>query len=177
MSHIAIFEVPTYHKLLCITDAGINIAPGLKKKVHILRNAVAAYHKLGVAKPKVACICAVEKINPKMKCTLDAAKLAAMSRDGRIEGAIIEGPYALDNAIDAEAAKIKGIKGEVVGDADILLCPEIATANVLYKSLAYLGKCNGAAIVAGTSAPVILTSRADAERVKFSSISLAIAIS
>ncbi len=178
LSHIAIFEVPTYPKLLCITDAAINIAPTLEEKVTIINNAVSVYHKLGIENPKVACVCAVEKVNPgKMPCTEDAAVLAGMNRTGIIRGAIVDGPLALDNTVSPEAAKLKKISGEVAGDADIILCPEIETANVFYKSLAYLGNCNCGAIVVGTSAPVILTSRADSDATKFASIVLGIAVS
>lgn len=178
LSHIALFEVPSYPKLLGITDAAINIAPDLQEKTTIIKNAISVYHKLGIEKPKVACVCAVEKVNPgKMPCTEDAAVLAGMNRTGVIRGAVVDGPLALDNAVSPEAAKLKKISGEVAGDADIILCPEIETANVLYKSLAYLGDSDCGAIVVGTSAPVILTSRADSDATKFASIALGIAVS
>jgi len=177
LSHIAIFEVATYHKLLAVTDAAISILPDLDTKAYIIRNAVRVYHKLGIEKPKVACVCATEKVNPKMPCTLDAAELARICKDGKIEGAIVEGPFGLDNAIDIEAAQLKKIGGEVPGDADIILCPEIVSANVLYKSLAFLAGYDCAAIVLGASVPVILTSRADTDKTKFASIALAIAVS
>lgn len=177
LSHIAIFEVKTYHKLLAITDPAINILPDLDTKAYIIRNAVRVYHKLGIEKPKVACVCATEKVNPKMPCTVDAAKLTQMCRDGEIEGAIVEGPFGLDNAIDIEAARLKKIENEVAGDADIIFCPEIVSANVLYKSLAFLGRYDCAAIVLGATVPVVLTSRADTDKTKFASIALAIAVS
>lgn len=177
ISHIGLFEVPNYHKLISITDAAINIAPTLQEKVSIINNAVKVYHKLGIEKPKIACVCALEKVNPKMPCTEEAAILAGMNRTGQIAGAIVDGPLALDNAINKEAAELKGVKGEVAGDADIILCPNIESANIFYKSLTYLAGCECAAIVVGTSAPVVLTSRADSDKSKFASIALAIAIS
>jgi len=177
LSHIAIFEVATYHKLLAVTDPAISILPDLDTKVQIIKNAISVYHKLGIATPKVACVCAVEKLNSKMPCTVDASELAKMCRDGMFGDAIIEGPFGLDNAIDIEAARLKKIENDVAGDADIVFCPEIVSANVLYKSLAFLAGYDCAAIVLGASVPVILTSRADTESTKFASIALAIAIS
>ena len=178
LSHIAIFEVPNYHKLLGITDAAINIAPNLREKGAIISNAVRVLHKIGIEEPRVACVCAVEKVNPgKMPCTEDAAVLSAMNRTGQIEGCIVDGPFGLDNAIDAEAAKLKRVTGVVAGDADLVLCPDIEAANILYKSLAYLGGYTCGAIVIGTSAPVVLTSRADSDEIKFASLALGIAAS
>ncbi len=178
LSHIAVFEVPGYHKVLGVTDAAINITPTLQEKVSIINNAVSVFQKLGIEKPKVACVCAVEKVNPgKMPCTEDAAVISGMNRTGQIRGAIVDGPFGLDNAINAGAAKLKKITDIVAGDADIILCPNIESANILYKALAYLAGCDCGAIVIGTSAPVILTSRADSDRTKFASIALGIAVS
>ena len=178
LSHIAIFEVPNYHKLLGVTDAAINIAPSLNEKAAIISNAVRVLHKIGIEEPRVACVCAVEKVNPgKMPCTEDAAVLSAMNRTGQIGGCIVDGPFGLDNAIDAEAAKLKRVTGVVAGDADLVLCPDIEAANVLYKSLGYLGGYTCGAIVIGTSAPVVLTSRADSDEIKFASLALGIAAS
>jgi len=177
LSHFTLFEIPAYPKLLGVTDAAINIAPTLMEKVTIIDNAVSVFHKLDIEEPKVACVCAVEKVNPKMPCTEDAAVLAGMSRAGQIRGAVVDGPFGLDNAVDPDAAKLKKLTGKVAGDADLILCPDIEVANVLYKTLAYLGGCDCAAIVVGTTAPVVLTSRADTDRSKFASISLGIAVS
>jgi len=178
LSHLAIFEIPSYHKLLAVTDAAININPSLGEKVKIIANSVSVLHKLGVENPKVACVCAVEKVNPgKMPCTEDAAILAGMNKTGIIKGCMVDGPLGLDNAINADAAKIKKIESEVAGDADLVIFPEIVSANVMYKSLSYLNLAPCAAIVVGTSAPVVLTSRADSEKVKFSSLALGIASS
>ncbi|MCD6500983.1 bifunctional enoyl-CoA hydratase/phosphate acetyltransferase [bacterium] len=178
LSHIAIFEVPNYHKLLGVTDAAINIAPSLNEKAAIISNAVRVLHKIGIEEPRVACVCAVEKVNPgKMPCTEDAAVLSAMNRTGQIGGCIVDGPFGLDNAIDAEAAKLKRVTGVVAGDADLVLCPDIEAANILYKSLAYLGGYTCGAIVIGTSSPVVLTSRADSDEIKFASLALGIAAS
>lgn len=178
LSHVAIFDIPNYHKLLGITDAGINIAPSLDEKATIISNAVKIFHKIGIEEPRVACVCAVEKVNPgKMPCTEEAAVLSGMNRGGQIKGCLVDGPFGLDNAIDSEAARLKKITGEVAGNADLILCPDIEAANVLYKSLAYLAGYTCGAIVIGTSSPVILTSRADSGETKFASLALGIAAS
>lgn len=178
LSHIAVFEVPTYHKLLSVTDAGINIAPTLDEKVQIISNAVGMAHSLGIENPKVACVAAVEKVNPgKMPATEESAILTMMNRRGQIPGCIVDGPLGLDNAINKKAAEIKGVSGEVVGDADIILCPDIECANVLYKSLQFFAKARCAAFVAGTPVPIVLTSRADSHETKLASIALCVVMS
>lgn len=178
LSHVAFFEVPLYHKLLGVTDAAINIAPTLEEKAVIISNAVKILHNIGVEIPKVACVCAVEKVNPgKMPCTEEAAILSGMNRTNQISGCIVDGPLGLDNAVNAEAAKLKRITDVVAGDTDLIVCPDIEAANVLYKALGYLAGCSCGAIVVGTSAPVILTSRADSDETKFASLALAIAAS
>jgi phosphate butyryltransferase len=176
LSHIAFFETPHYHKLLCITDAALNIAPDVTDKADIIRNAVKAFHKLGIKQPKVAILAAVETVNPKMEATMHAAILAMMQKRNQIEGCIVDGPLALDNAISAQAADHKGIVSEVAGDADILVTPDLNAGNMLYKSLIFLGGAVTAAVVAGASVPVVLTSRADSDRSKFLSIALAAAM-
>lgn len=178
LSHVALFEVPTYHKLLFVTDAAINIAPTIEEKVQITLNAVAVAHSLGIEKPKVACIAAVEKVNPgKMPATEEAAILTIMNRRGQIPGCIVDGPFGFDNAVDKKAAEIKGVSGEVAGDADIALCPDIESANVLYKTLQFLAKARCAAVVAGTPVPIVLTSRADPHETKLASIALCVIMS
>jgi len=178
LSHLAVFEIKNYPKLLGVTDAAINIAPTLGEKITMIESAASVFRNLGVDDPKVACVCAVEKVNPgKMPCTEEAAVLAKMSQNGQIQGATVDGPFGLDNAVSPAAAKLKNIGGDVAGNADIILCPDIEAANVLYKTLAYLADCDCGAIVIGTSAPVILTSRADSDETKFASIALAIAAS
>ena len=176
LSHIAICNPPTYHKLLITTDSALNIAPDLKEKISIIENAVAVSHKLGVDIPKVAVVGAVEKVNPAMPATLDAALLSKMSDRGQIKNCIIDGPFALDNAISSKSCKIKGIKSEVGGDADIILFPDIEGANIFYKSLAYLTGYPMAGLIAGASVPVILTSRSDSDKIKYYSILAGVAL-
>lgn len=176
LSHLAFFESPYYHKILCITDAALNINPDFNEKVSIIRNAVETYHKLGISNPHVAILAPVETVNPKMEATIHAAMLTQMQRRKQIEGCIIDGPLALDNAISAEAARHKGLESDVAGNADILLTPDLNSGNMLYKSLNFLGGAVCAAIVAGAVVPVVLTSRADQDRSKFLSIALAAAM-
>jgi len=174
-SHIGVIESPHYHKLFVITDSAINIAPGLADKVDIIRNAVDVSRALGVALPKVALLAAVEKVNPeKMPCTADAAILTQMNRRGQIPRCVIDGPLALDNAVSAEAARIKKIDSPVAGDADILVSPDIEAANILYKCLLDLGGAKGAGLVVGAKAPIVLTSRADSAETKLASIALGV---
>ena len=176
LSHIAFFESPYYHKLICITDAALNISPDLQEKAGIINNAVNALHRLGVALPKVGILAAVETVNPKMEATTHAAMLVAMQKRNQIRGCLIDGPLALDNAISAEAAHHKGIVSDVAGDADILLAPDITSGNILYKSLIFLGGAVTAAMIVGASVPVVLTSRSDSDKSKFLSIALAAAM-
>jgi phosphate butyryltransferase len=176
LSHIAVFEIPLYPKLLMITDAAINIAPNLMEKAQIIQNAVDVSHSLGIEPPLVACIAAVEKVNPdKMPATVDCACLSKMGERGQIKGAIVDGPFGFDNAISEKSAKVKGIQSQVAGKADIILCPNIETGNVIYKTLIEFTQAKCAAIVVGTKVPVILTSRADSHETKFMSIALGVA--
>ena len=176
LSHVAFFESPYYHKLLCITDAAMNVTPDLMEKKAILENAVEAYHKLGVEKPKVAVIGAVELVNPKMEATVDAAILSQMNKRKQIKGCEVDGPLALDNIVSKEAAEHKGIESNVAGDADIILTPDINVGNVLYKSLNFLGGASSAAVIMGAWVPIVLTSRSDTEETKLLSIALAAAM-
>lgn len=172
--HIAVMEVPTYHKLLIVTDAAINIAPDLAGFIDIIASAVAVSKALGTELPKVAILAAVEKVNAeKMPCTVTAAILTQMNRRGQIRNCIVDGPLALDNAISAESARIKKIVSDVAGDADILVAPDIEAGNILYKCLLDLAQARGAAIVMGASTPIVLTSRADTAETKLASIALA----
>lgn len=172
LSHFALFESPYYHKVFGVTDAAMNIAPSLKEKQIIIQNAVELYHKLNNPNPKVALVCPIEKVNPKIKSTLDAQKLEDMNKRGKIKGCIVEGPFALDNAISKEAAIHKGIQSEVAGDADILVPHDLDAGNILYKAINFLGDGKCAAIVLGSQVPVVLTSRADDEETKLLSIAL-----
>jgi phosphate butyryltransferase len=176
LSHFALFEIPAYHKLLAITDVAINIAPDVNAKAAILSNAVEYLSNMGISCPKVAVIAAVEKVNNQMPATLDAAMLAQMNIDQQITGCLVEGPLALDNAINKESAEHKGIISEVAGDADLLLMPDIEAGNVLYKSLAYFTEAKVASVVLGASAPVVLTSRSDSQETKLNSIVLGTAV-
>lgn len=173
-SHVAVMEVPTYHKLFVVTDAALNIAPDLPALIDIIASAVKVSNALGVATPKVAMLAAVEKVNPdKMPCTVTASILTQMNRRGQIKGCIIDGPLALDNAISAESARIKKIVSDVAGDADILVAPDIEAGNILYKCLLDLAQAKGAGIVMGAAKPIVLTSRADTAETKLASIALA----
>lgn len=175
LSHVMLFESPIAERVMCLTDAAMNVAPDLKGKVAIIENAISVMHKIGFEKPKVAVLAAIELVNADMPATTDAAILAKMSALKQIKGAIVDGPFAFDNAVSKEAAKIKGIESPVAGDSDILVTPDIEAGNVLYKSIAYFVRAKMAAIIVGAKAPVILTSRADTHEAKFLSIALATA--
>ena len=176
LSHVAAFEIPTYPKILVITDAAINISPSLMEKARIIQNAVDVAHGLGIETPLVACIAALEKVNPdKMPGTLDCACLSRMAQRGQIRGATVDGPLGLDNAVSEKSAEVKGVKSPVAGKADVILCPDIETGNVIYKTLIEFAQAKCGAIVAGTKVPVILTSRADSHETKLMSIALGVA--
>ena len=173
ISHAFVMDVPTYHKVLIITDGAINIAPTLEDKVDICQNAIDLAISLGCEKPKVAILAAVETINSKMSATLDAAALCKMADRGQIKGGILDGPLAFDNAISAEAAQTKGIESKVAGDADILLAPDLEAGNILAKQLSFLANADSAGLVLGARVPVILTSRADSVRSRIASCGVA----
>jgi phosphotransacetylase len=173
ISHVFLMDVPTYHKVLVITDAAINIAPVLEDKVDICQNAIDLAIDLGVARPKVAVLAAVETVNSKMPATLDAAALCKMAERGQIRGAVVDGPLAFDNAISEEAARTKGIESDVAGDPDILLAPDLEAGNILAKQLSFLANADGAGLVLGARVPVILTSRADSVRSRIASAAVA----
>jgi phosphate butyryltransferase len=174
LSHVAAFEVQGYDRLLFVTDAAMNIAPDLKAKAQIIRNAVSIAHACGVTKPIVAPLAAVETVNPAMIPTTDAASLVVMNRRGQIPGCIVDGPLALDNAVSQKAAVQKGITGETAGKADILVVPNIEAGNILYKSLMYFANAKVGAVIQGAKAPIVLTSRADSAESKLYSLALAI---
>ncbi|HEX7772014.1 MAG TPA: phosphate acetyltransferase [Pyrinomonadaceae bacterium] len=173
ISHVFIMDVPTYHKVLVITDAAINIAPTLEDKADILQNAIDLCIALGLEKPKVAILAAVETVTTKMPATIDAAALCKMAERGQVKGAILDGPLAFDNAISAQAAETKGIKSVVAGDPDILLAPDLEAGNILAKQLSFLANADSAGMVLGAKVPVILTSRADSVRSKVASCAVA----
>jgi phosphate butyryltransferase len=176
LSHVAFFESPYYHKLLCVTDAAMNVAPDFDTKVHILNNAVEACRKIGIATPKVAVIAAVETVNPKMEATVHAAMMKTMSDRKQFKNCTVDGPLAIDNAVDRHAAEHKGIVSNVAGNCDILLVPDIEAGNVLYKTLNFLGGATAAAVIMGATVPIVLTSRSDTEESKMLSIVLAAAM-
>lgn len=173
LSHFALFEVNTYHKLIAITDVAMNIAPNLKDKIAIVNNSVSYLNKMGIAKPKVAVLGAIEMVNESMQATLDAALLSKMNQRDQIKNCIIDGPLAFDNAVSFESAKNKNIKSAVAGDTDLLLMPDIEVGNVLYKTLVFFAKAKVASIVLGAKTPIVLTSRSDSEESKYHSILLA----
>jgi len=173
ISHVFIMDVPTYHKVLIVTDAAINIAPTLEEKADICQNAIDLAISLGVSTPKVAILAAVETINSKMPATLDAAALCKMADRGQIKGGLLDGPLAFDNAISREAARIKEITSKVAGDPDILLVPDLEAGNMLAKQLSFLANADSAGLVLGARVPIILTSRADSVRSKIASCAVA----
>jgi phosphotransacetylase len=174
LSHVFLMDVPTYHKVLLITDAAINIAPTLEDKVDICQNAIDLAHTFGVERPKVAILAAVETVNSKMPATLDAAALCKMAERGQIKGGLLDGPLAFDNAISRAAARMKGITSEVAGDPDILLAPDLEAGNMMAKQLSFLANADSAGLVLGARVPVILTSRADSLRSRIASCAVAV---
>jgi phosphate butyryltransferase len=178
LSHVMVYEVPTYHKLIALTDGGMNILPSLEDKVKIVENAVKVCKAIGKETIKVAVLAAKEKVSPKMQATIDADKLKEMGKEKRFgDNVIVDGPLALDLAVSKEAAKIKGIKSEVAGDADILVVPNIEMGNGIGKSLTYFAQSKSAGIIMGAKAPVVLVSRADTHESKLYSIALGSLIS
>ncbi len=174
LSHIGLFFIEKIGRFVMVTDAAMSIAPDLHVKTQLIGNAVDAMHLLGVDRPRVACICALEQVNEAMQATVDAAGLVRLNRQGKIGGCLVGGPFALDNALFTEAARHKGVTDPVAGNPDILLMPNIEAGNVLYKALSFLCNSPGAGLVVGASAPVILTSRSDDHETKLHSIILAL---
>jgi phosphate butyryltransferase len=177
LSHFALFEVNTYHKVIAVTDVAMNIAPNLQDKISIINNSVSCLIKLGYKMPKVAVLGAVEMVNENMEATLHAALLSKMNQRDQIKNCIIDGPLAFDNAVSLESAQHKGIKSEVAGDTDLLLMPDIEVGNVLYKSLVFFANAKVASLILGARVPIVLTSRSDSEQAKYDSILLSAAAS
>jgi len=173
VSHVFVMDVPTYHKVLIVTDGAINIAPTLEDKVDICQNAIDLAISIGPVRPKVAIIAAVETVSSKMPATIDAAALCKMAERGQIKGAILDGPLAFDNAISKQAAEMKGIHSDVAGDPDILLAPDLEAGNILAKQLIFLANADSAGLVLGARVPIILTSRADSVRSRIASCAVA----
>jgi len=174
ISHVFIMDVPTYPKALFVTDAAVNIFPDLEAKRDIVQNAVDLHIGLGLGTPKVAILSAVETVTPKIPSTIDAAALCKMADRGQITGAEIDGPLAFDNAISPEAARIKGIRSNVAGQAQILVVPDLEAGNMLAKNLTFLSNADAAGIVLGARVPIILTSRADDVRTRMASCAVAV---
>lgn len=176
LSHVAVFETPYYPKMLGVTDAAMNVNPELMEKIGIIKNAVEVFHKIGHSNPKVAIVGSVETINPRMEATMHAATISMMNYRKQITGCVIDGPLAIDGAVSKKSADLKNITSDVAGDVDIILAPNIDGANILYKSLNFLGGATAAAVIMGAQVPIVLTSRGDSERGKYFSIALAAAI-
>ncbi|OPX84310.1 MAG: Phosphate acetyltransferase [Pelotomaculum sp. PtaB.Bin104] len=174
LSHVAVFDSPGYNRLMLMTDAGMNIKPTFAQKVDMVKNAVFVAKSLGMNNIKVAIIAHMELVNPDMTSSIDAGMLSKMAERGQIKDCIIDGPLALDLALSKEAARAKGVKSEVAGQADILVLDNIDAANVLYKALVFLGGAKITGLIVGASAPVILTSRADSSEAKLVSIALGV---
>jgi phosphate acetyltransferase len=174
ISHVFLMDVPTYHKVLIVTDAAINIAPTFEDKADICQNAIDLAISLGVKRPKVAILAAVETVTSKMPATIDAAALCKMAERGQITGGILDGPLAFDNAISRQAAETKGIHSSVAGDPDILLAPDLEAGNILAKQLSFLANADSAGLVLGARVPIILTSRADTVRSRIASCGVAV---
>ena len=173
LSHVCVFEVEGIDHLLFLTDVAFMTYPTLEDKVHIIENTVDVCHACGIANPKVAPLAAVEVVNPKMPVTVEAAELTKMCEEGKLTGCVVDGPLSLDRAIDPEAAKHKGAEGrKIVGDADVLLFPDIHAGNLVYKCLVHTAKVKNGNILTGTKAPVILTSRSDDFETKVNSLAL-----
>jgi phosphate butyryltransferase len=173
ISHVFVMDAPSLRQLVLVTDAAVNIAPTLEEKVDIVQNAIDLGIALGIKRPKVGVLSAIETVNPKIQSTLDAAALSKMSDRGQIRGGDVDGPLAMDNAISLSAARAKGIHSLVAGDADILIAPNLEAGNILAKELTYVAQAEGAGIVIGAKAPILLTSRADDERSRLFSCAVA----
>jgi phosphate acetyltransferase len=174
VSHVFVIDAPAYPRPLLVTDAAINIYPTLEDKVDIAKNAIELAHALGIAKPNVAILSAVETVNPKIVSTVDAAALCKMADRRQITGAVLDGPLAFDTAVSAEAAAIKELVSPVAGVADVLLVPDLESGNMLAKQLEYLGGAELAGVVLGARVPIVLTSRSDSARARLASCAVAV---
>jgi len=174
ISHVGVLEVRGFDRLFLLSDSAMTIAPTLENKVDIINNTVEIAHALGIEEPKVAVLCAVEKVNSKMPCTEDAEVLTKMNEEGKITGCLVKGPLALDNAVSPAAAMHKGIEHPVAGHADILIAPTIEAGNLLNKSMEYFARAEKAGVITGAKVPLILTSRASSEISKMNSIALGV---
>ena len=176
ISHCFVMDVPALDRVVIISDAAVNIFPTLDEKMHIVQNAIDLAHALGNPQPKVAILSATESVNPKIASTLDAAALCKMADRGQITGGLLDGPLALDNAVDLNAAKIKMIESPVAGRADILITPDLEAGNMLAKSLSFMADADAAGIVLGARVPIVLTSRADTLEARLASCAIAVLV-
>lgn len=172
--HVGLMEVAGFDRMFLLSDSAMTIAPTLEQKVDLIKACTQIAHAMGTDNPKVAVLCAVEKVNPKMPATLDAAELTRMNEEGEITGCMVKGPLAMDNAVSVEAARHKGIDHPVAGNADILITPDIEAGNILNKSMEYFAKCEKAGCIMGAAKPMVLTSRASSDTSKMNSIALAV---
>jgi len=177
LSHVGVFEIPDFGRLLFVTDAGVVVAPTMEQKIEIVQNAIFVAHELGIEEPKVAVLAATEMVNPRIPTTLDAANLSKMADRGQIRGGLVDGPLALDNAISPESAAIKGIKSQVAGYADILVAPDVEAGNMLAKAITCFAKAKMAGIVVGARAPLVVASRSDPRETKLVSMALGVLLS
>jgi phosphotransacetylase len=173
ISHVYVMDVPDYPRPFLLTDAAVNVQPSLEDKRDIVQNAIEVAHALGVELPKVAMLSAVETVTPKIPSTIEAAAISKMAERGQIVGGLVDGPLAFDNAVSVEAARDKGIVSQVAGLADILVAPDLESANMLAKQLTFMAGADAAGVVAGARAPIVLTSRADSVRARVASIAIA----
>ena len=173
ITHVYVIDVPSHPKVLLVSDAAVNICPSLEEKVDIVQNAIDLAHVIGIPEPKVAILSAIEKVNPKIPSTVEAAALCKMADRGQITGGVVDGPLAFDNAISLEAARKKQIESPVAGRADILITPDLEAGNMLVKQLVFMAGADGAGIVMGARVPIVLTSRADSVRTRLASIAVA----
>jgi len=176
ISHVFVMDVPSYPRMLLITDAAVNIYPKLREKADIVQNAIDLAHVLGIEEPKVAILSAVETVTPEIESTLEAAALCKMADRGQITGGVLDGPLAFDNAISVQAAQAKRIRSPVAGQADILVVPDLEAGNMLAKQLSYLAGAEGAGIVLGARVPIVLTSRADSVRTRLASTAVMVLV-
>ncbi|MBM4431653.1 MAG: bifunctional enoyl-CoA hydratase/phosphate acetyltransferase [Chloroflexi bacterium] len=174
LSHVAVFEVPGFDRFLFVTDSGVVVAPTMEQKVEIVQNVIAVAQRLGVERPKVAILAATEMVHPKIPTTMDAANLAKMADRGQIQGGIVDGPLALDNAISPESAAIKGIRSPVAGCADVLVAPDVEAGNMLAKAITYFANGKMAGVVVGGRNPLIVASRSDPHETKLVSMALGV---
>jgi phosphate butyryltransferase len=176
ITDVSVFEIPDFDRLIFVSDVAIVVSPTLAQKVAIVQNAIDTAIQLGVERPRVAILAATEMVNPEMPANMDAANLSKMAERGQIQGGVVDGPLALDNAISLKAAQMKGIRSEVAGHADILITPDVESGNILAKALAYFAKGHMAGVVVGAKCPIVMPSRSDPPQQKMLSLALGVCL-